>query len=154
MIDYLPIVHGSAIFNRGETQTLSTVTLGTVSNQKMIDDLTLDSGSYFMHHYKSLPFSMGITQKLRGLSRREIGHGFLGEKALKRILPNINDFPYTIRVASEVLASNGSTSQAAICSASLALMAAGVPIKAPVAGVAVGLIKDGENYHLLSDIQA
>ena len=154
VIDYLPIVHGSAIFNRGQTQTLSTVTLGTVSNQKMIDDLTLDSTSHFMHHYKALPFSMGTAQKLRGISRREIGHGFLGEKALKRILPSVESFPYTIRVASEVLASNGSTSQAAICSASLALMVAGVPIKGPVAGVAIGLIKDGEQYHLLSDIQA
>lgn len=154
VIDYLPIVHGSAIFNRGETQTLSTVTLGTVSSQKMIDDLTLDSASNFMHHYKALPFSMGVAQKLRGLSRREIGHGFLGEKALKRIMPAVEEFPYTIRVASEVLASNGSTSQAAICSASLALMTAGVPIKNPVAGVAIGLIKAGQDYHLLSDIQA
>lgn len=153
VIDYLPVVHGSAIFNRGETQTLSTVTLGAISSQKMIDDITLDSSSFFMHHYKAPPFSMGIAQKLRGISRREIGHGSLGEKALKRILPDVSDFPYTIRVASEVLASNGSTSQAAICSASLALMAAGVPIKEPVAGIALGLIKTNQEYHLLSDIQ-
>ncbi len=153
-IDYLPIIHGSAVFSRGETQTLSTVTLETMESQKKVDDLTTDSTNCFMHHYKSLPFSMGTVQRLRGLSRREIGHGFLGEKALKTVLPESSNFPYTIRVASEVLASNGSTSQAAICSASLALMAAGVPIKGAVAGIAIGLIKEGDEYHLLSDIQS
>lgn len=152
--DILPVVHGSAYFQRGETQTLSVVTLATKKKNKIVDDLTIDTTNSFFHHYRSLPFSLGITQRAGSISRREIGHGALGEKALRRVLPSFENFPYAIRVASEVLASNGSTSQAAICSASLALFSAGVPIKNAVAGIAVGLIKENDRYLLLSDIQA
>ncbi len=153
-IDYLPTVHGSALFNRGETQTLSIVTLGSLMKNKIIDDITENEKSYFLYHYNALPFSMGFVQRRHSVSRREIGHGHLGHKALKRLLPSIEDFPYTIRVFSEVIASNGSTSQASICSASLALFSAGVPLKKAVAGVAIGLIKQDNHYQLLSDIQA
>ena len=154
-IDYLPIVHGSAVFNRGATQTLSTVTLGPISEQQIIDNLTEEESKCFMHHYNAPPFSIGIVAPMRGVSRREIGHGFLGEKALKRIMPQLESFPYTVRVVSEVLESNGSTSQAAICSSVLALLSAGVPIKNSIAGVAMGLIKkDATTYKILTDIQA
>ena len=155
-IDYLPIVHGSAVFNRGQTQTLSVVTLRPVSEQQIIDNLTKEENKNFMHHYNSAPFAIGGVSPMRGVSRREIGHGFLGEKALKKILPTTDSFPYTIRIVTEVLQSNGSTSQAAICSAVLALLAAGVPVKDNLAGVAIGLIKESnsDNYHILTDIQA
>lgn len=154
-IDFLPIVHGSAVFNRGQTQTLSTVTLGPISEQQIIDNLTKEESKYFMHHYNSPPFSVGTVAPIRGVSRREIGHGFLGEKALKRIMPSLEAFPYTTRIVSEVLQSNGSTSQAAICSSVLALLSAGVPIKNSIAGIAMGLIKNSENnYQILTDIQA
>ncbi len=154
-IDFLPIVHGSAVFNRGQTQTLSTVTLGPISEQQIIDNLTEEESKYFMHHYNSPPFSVGTVAPMRGVSRREIGHGFLGEKALKRIMPSLEDFPYTTRIVSEVLQSNGSTSQAAICSSVLALLSAGVPIKNSIAGIAMGLIKNSEtDYQILTDIQA
>lgn len=153
-IDFLSIVHGSSLFNRGQTQTLSILTLGPLSDKQIIDNITTQDFKTFFHHYKALPYSIGQVKWLRGASRREVGHGFLGEKALKWIMPTIDEFPYTIRIVSEVLGSNGSSSQAAICSASLSLMAAGVPIKAQLAGIATGLIKAGDKYHLLSDIQA
>lgn len=152
-IDLLPIVHGSAIFNRGETQVLSIVTLGALGEQQIIDDLGKDDYKRFMHHYNFPPFSVGETGRIGKPSRREIGHGALGEKALLQIIPSEQDFPYTIRIVSEVLASNGSTSQAAICASSLALMAAGVPIKSAIAGIAMGLIKEQDQYAILTDIQ-
>jgi len=152
-IDLLPIVHGSAMFNRGETQVLSIVTLGALGEQQIIDDLGKDDYKRFMHHYNFPPFSVGETGRIGKPSRREIGHGALGEKALLQIIPSEQDFPYTIRIVSEVLASNGSTSQAAICASSLALMAAGVPIKSAIAGIAMGLIKEQDQYAILTDIQ-
>ena len=152
-IDLLPIVHGSAIFNRGETQVLSIVTLGALGEQQIIDDLGKDDYKRFMHHYNFPPFSVGETGRIGKPSRREIGHGALGEKALLQIIPSEQDFPYTIRIVSEVLSSNGSTSQAAICASSLALMAAGVPIKSAIAGIAMGLIKEQDQYAILTDIQ-
>lgn len=152
-IDLLPIVHGSAIFNRGETQVLSIVTLGALGEQQIIDDLGKDDYKRFMHHYNFPPFSVGETGRIGKPSRREVGHGALGEKALLQIIPTEQEFPYTIRIVSEVLASNGSTSQAAICASSLALMAAGVPIKSAIAGIAMGLIKEQNQYAILTDIQ-
>lgn len=152
-IDILPVVHGSAIFNRGETQVLSIVTLGALAEQQIIDDLGKDDYKRFMHHYNFPPFSVGETGRMGKPSRREVGHGALGEKALLQMIPNEQDFPYTIRIVSEVLASNGSTSQAAICASSLALMAAGVPTKAQIAGIAMGLIKEQDDYVVLTDIQ-
>ncbi|MBE4703962.1 polyribonucleotide nucleotidyltransferase [Spiroplasma platyhelix] len=152
-IDILPIVHGSAIFNRGETQVLSIVTLGALAEHQIIDDLGKDDSKRFMHHYNFPPFSVGETGRMGKPSRREVGHGALGEKALLQMIPNEQDFPYTIRIVSEVLSSNGSTSQAAICASSLALMAAGVPTKAPIAGIAMGLIKAKDQYVVLTDIQ-
>lgn len=152
-IDLLPIVHGSAIFNRGETQVLSIVTLGALAEQQIIDDLGKDDYKRFMHHYNFPPFSVGETGRIGKPNRREIGHGALGEKALLQIIPNEQDFPYTIRIVSEVLASNGSTSQAAICASSMALMAAGVPTKAQIAGIAMGLIKEKGQHVVLTDIQ-
>ncbi|MDQ7982812.1 MAG: polyribonucleotide nucleotidyltransferase [Spiroplasma sp.] len=152
-IDLLPIVHGSAMFNRGETQVLSIVTLGALHEQQIIDDLGKDDYKRFMHHYNFPPFSVGETGRIGKPGRREIGHGALGEKALLQIIPSELEFPYTIRIVSEVLASNGSTSQAAICASSLALMAAGVPIKSAIAGIAMGLIKDKNHHAILTDIQ-
>ncbi|WP_374696419.1 polyribonucleotide nucleotidyltransferase [Spiroplasma endosymbiont of Polydrusus formosus] len=152
-IDILPVVHGSALFTRGETQVLSVVTLGALGENQIIDGITNEEGKRFMHHYNFPPFSVGETGWMGPPSRREIGHGALGEKALSQIIPNEKVFPYTIRIVSEVLESNGSTSQASICAATLALMAAGVPITAPVVGVAMGLVKEGENYTILTDIQ-
>lgn len=152
-IDILPVVHGSALFNRGETQVLSIVTLGALAEQQIIDDLGKDDYKRFMHHYNFPPFSVGETGRIGKPSRREVGHGALGEKALLQMIPNEQDFPYTIRIVSEVLASNGSTSQAAICASSLALMAAGVPTKAAIAGIAMGLIKEKDEYVVLTDIQ-
>lgn len=152
-IDLLPVVHGSAIFNRGETQVLSIVTLGALGEQQIIDDLGKDDYKRFMHHYNFPPFSVGETGRMGKPSRREIGHGALGEKALLQIIPSEEVFPYTIRIVSEVLASNGSTSQAAICASSLALMAAGVPVKSAIAGIAMGLIKEQGQYAILTDIQ-
>ncbi|AGM26455.1 polynucleotide phosphorylase/polyadenylase [Spiroplasma syrphidicola EA-1] len=152
-IDLLPIVHGSALFTRGETQVLSVVTLGALGENQIIDGITDEEGKRFMHHYNFPPFSVGETGRMGAPSRREIGHGALGEKALLQILPSEKEFPYTIRIVSEVLESNGSTSQAAICASTLALMAAGVPIKTPVVGIAMGLVKNDENYTILTDIQ-
>ncbi|NOV03118.1 polyribonucleotide nucleotidyltransferase [Paenibacillus planticolens] len=152
-IDLLPRTHGSGLFTRGQTQALSVCTLGALGDVQILDGLDLTETKRFMHHYNFPPFSVGEARPLRPPGRREIGHGALGERALEPIIPNETDFPYTIRLVSEVLESNGSTSQASICASTLALMDAGVPIKAPVAGIAMGLIKDGDHFSILSDIQ-
>ncbi|MET3575304.1 polyribonucleotide nucleotidyltransferase [Bhargavaea ullalensis] len=145
--------HGSALFTRGQTQVLSICTLGALGDVQIIDGLGLDESKRFMHHYNFPQFSVGETGPIRSPGRREIGHGALGERALEPIIPTEEQFPYTIRVVSEVLESNGSSSQASICASTMAMMDAGVPIKAPVAGIAMGLVKNGENYTVLSDIQ-
>jgi polyribonucleotide nucleotidyltransferase len=149
----LPRTHGSGLFTRGQTQALSICTLGALGDVQILDGLGIEESKRFMHHYNFPLFSVGETGPIRGPGRREIGHGALGERALEPVIPNEKDFPYTIRLVSEVLESNGSTSQASICASTLAMMDAGVPIKAPVAGIAMGLIKSGENYSILTDIQ-
>lgn len=149
----LPRTHGSGLFTRGQTQALSICTLGALGDVQILDGLSVEESKRFMHHYNFPSFSVGETRPMRGPGRREIGHGALGERALEPIIPNEKDFPYTIRLVSEVLESNGSTSQASICASTLAMMDAGVPIKAPVAGIAMGLIKSGEHYSILTDIQ-
>lgn len=148
-----PRAHGSGLFQRGETQVLSLVALGTPREAQKLDGLYPQDSRRFMHHYNFPPYSTGETWFLRGPKRREIGHGALGETALRPMIPSEEEFPYTIRVVSEVLSSNGSTSQASICAASLALMDCGVPIKKPVAGTAMGLVSDGEKHAVLTDIQ-
>lgn len=153
-IDLLPRVHGSAVFTRGETQVLSVTTLGPMNDEQIIDDLTDVDRKRFMHHYNFPPYSVGETGRMGAPGRREIGHGALGERALAQVLPSVEEFPYAIRVVAEVLESNGSSSQASICAGTMSLMAAGVPIKAPVAGIAMGLIMDeDDNYTVLTDIQ-
>ncbi|WP_026858381.1 polyribonucleotide nucleotidyltransferase [Jeotgalicoccus psychrophilus] len=152
-VGLLPRTHGSALFTRGQTQALSVATLGGLGEHQIIDGLGEADKKRYMHHYNFPNFSVGETGPIRGPGRREIGHGALGERALLQVLPSETEFPYTIRVVSEVLESNGSSSQASICGSTLALMDAGVPIKAPVAGIAMGLVKKGENYTILSDIQ-
>jgi polyribonucleotide nucleotidyltransferase len=152
-ISILPRTHGSGLFTRGQTQALSICTLGAMGDVQILDGLGIEEEKRFMHHYNFPQFSVGETGPIRGPGRREIGHGALGERALEPIIPNEKDFPYTIRLVSEVLESNGSTSQASICASTLAMMDAGVPIKAPVAGIAMGLVKSGEHYTVLSDIQ-
>ncbi|HLO12371.1 MAG TPA: polyribonucleotide nucleotidyltransferase [Pseudoneobacillus sp.] len=152
-IGILPRTHGSGLFTRGQTQALSVCTLGALGDVQILDGLGLEEEKRFMHHYNFPQFSVGETGPSRGPGRREIGHGALGEKALEPILPDEKDFPYTIRLVSEVLESNGSTSQASICASTLAMMDAGVPIKTPVAGIAMGLVKSGEHYTVLTDIQ-
>ncbi|CAM3442467.1 MULTISPECIES: polyribonucleotide nucleotidyltransferase [Saccharibacillus] len=149
----LPRVHGSGLFTRGQTQALSICTLGVLGDAQMLDGVSPEDTKRFMHHYNFPPFSVGEARPLRAPGRREIGHGALGERALMKVLPSETEFPYTIRLVSEVLESNGSTSQASICASTLAMMDAGVPLKAPVAGVAMGLIKDGDHISILSDIQ-
>ncbi|MCU7708027.1 MULTISPECIES: polyribonucleotide nucleotidyltransferase [Priestia] len=149
----LPRTHGSGLFTRGQTQALSICTLGALGDVQILDGLSVEESKRFMHHYNFPSFSVGETRPMRGPGRREIGHGALGERALEPVIPNEKDFPYTIRLVSEVLESNGSTSQASICASTLAMMDAGVPIKAPVAGIAMGLIKSGEYYSILTDIQ-
>jgi polyribonucleotide nucleotidyltransferase len=151
-VSVLPRTHGSSLFTRGETQAMVAVTLGTAGDEQRIDSLAGESRKAFMLHYNFPPFSVGEARFLRGTSRREIGHGFLAEKAIAQILPSAEDFPYTIRIVSEVLESNGSSSMASVCGSTLSLMDAGVPIKAPVAGIAMGLIQDGDNIIILSDI--
>ena len=151
-VGWLPRVHGSALFTRGETQVMGTVTLGTGEDEQKVDALSGFSKKQFLLHYNFPPYSVGETGRLGGQSRREIGHGFLAEKALKAILPGHDVFPYTIRVVSEVLESNGSSSMGTVCSGSLALMDAGVPVPEPVAGIAMGLIQEGEQVRILSDI--
>ncbi|MCA1320878.1 polyribonucleotide nucleotidyltransferase [Bacillus tianshenii] len=152
-VGLLPRTHGSGLFTRGQTQALSICTLGALGDVQILDGLGVEEEKRFMHHYNFPLFSVGETGPMRGPGRREIGHGALGERALEPVLPSEKDFPYTVRLVSEVLESNGSTSQASICASTLAMMDAGVPIKAPVAGIAMGLIKKGEHYTVLSDIQ-
>ncbi len=153
MIDILPRTHGSAVFTRGETQSLATTTLGAIGEHQILDGLGLEETKRFMLHYNFPPFSVGETGRYGAPGRREIGHGALGERALAQVIPSEEEFPYTIRVVSEILESNGSSSQATICAGCLSLMAAGVPIKAPVAGIAMGLIQNGKKYTILTDIQ-
>lgn len=152
-IGLLPRTHGSGLFTRGQTQALSVCTLGALGDVQILDGLGIEEEKRFMHHYNFPQFSVGETGPIRGPGRREIGHGALGERALEPVIPNEKDFPYTIRLVSEVLESNGSTSQASICASTLAMMDAGVPIKAPVAGIAMGLVKKEEDYTILTDIQ-
>ncbi len=149
----LPRTHGSGLFTRGQTQALSICTLGALGDVQILDGVSPEETKRFMHHYNFPPFSVGEARPLRPPGRREIGHGALGERALSKVIPSEAEFPYAIRLVSEVLESNGSTSQASICASTLAMMDAGVPIKAPVAGIAMGLIKDGEHFSILSDIQ-
>jgi polyribonucleotide nucleotidyltransferase len=148
----LPTAHGSAIFTRGETQVLSVTTLGTSRSNRLVDDLGLEEYEEFMLHYNFPPFSTGEAKRLRGVSRRELGHGNLARRALERMIPKKDDFPYVIRVVAETLESNGSSSMATVCSSSLSLMDAGVPMRKAVAGIAMGLVKEGDNYKILSDI--
>jgi polyribonucleotide nucleotidyltransferase len=151
-VGLLPRVHGSALFQRGETQAIVTATLGTASDEQKIDALTGESWKRFMLHYNFPPFSTGETKPMRGPGRREVGHGALAERAVTRLLPSHEDFPYTIRIVSEILESNGSSSMASVCGASLSLMDSGVPIKKPVAGIAMGLITENGKVAILSDI--
>ena len=152
-VDLLPRVHGSAMFTRGQTQVMSITTLGPLGDNQIIDDLTEVEEKRFMHQYNFPPYSVGEVGRMGSPGRREIGHGALGERALLQVLPSEEEFPYAIRTVAEVMESNGSSSQASICAGTMSLMAAGVPIKAPVAGVAMGLITTGDNYSILTDIQ-
>jgi len=152
-IGLLPRTHGSGLFTRGQTQVLSVCTLGALGDVQILDGLDLEESKRFMHHYNFPQYSVGEVGPIRAPGRREIGHGALGERALEKVIPSETEFPYTVRVVSEVLESNGSSSQASICAGTLAMMDAGVPIKAPVAGIAMGLVKTGDDYSILSDIQ-
>ncbi|MBE6779270.1 MAG: polyribonucleotide nucleotidyltransferase, partial [Ruminococcaceae bacterium] len=152
-VDLLPRVHGSGMFTRGQTQVLTTVTLGGSKDAQLLDGLDDETEKRYMHHYNFPSYSVGETKPSRGPGRREIGHGALAERALVPVLPSMEEFPYTMRLVSEVLSSNGSTSQASICGSTLALMAAGVPIKAPVAGISCGLISEGDRFMTMVDIQ-
>jgi polyribonucleotide nucleotidyltransferase len=152
-VDYSPRAHGSGLFTRGETQVLTLATLGTPREAQELDTLSPIELKRYMHHYNFPPFSTGEARPLRGSSRREIGHGALAERALVPVIPPEKEFPYTLRLVSECLSSNGSTSMASVCGSTLALMDTGVPIKAPVSGIAMGLITDGSKYTILSDIQ-
>lgn len=149
----LPRVHGSAVFVRGKTKALSVVTLGSPGDERLIDGMEFQGKKRFMHHYNFPPYCSGEVKPLRGTGRREIGHGLLAEKALRPLIPNSEKFPYTIRIVTEILSSNGSSSMASVCAASLALMDAGVPIKKPIAGIAIGLAKNEKGYKILTDIQ-
>jgi len=148
-----PRTHGSGLFTRGQTQILSLLTLGTAKEGQRIDDLSLEAERRFMHHYNFPPFSVGETGFMRGPKRRDIGHGALAQRALEPIIPTPDEFPYTIRIVSETLESNGSSSMGSVCGSTLALMDAGVPIAAPVSGIAMGLVKEGDDYVILTDIQ-
>jgi polyribonucleotide nucleotidyltransferase len=152
-VSVMPRTHGSALFTRGQTQALTLCTLGTAKEEQRIDDLSLDETKRYIHHYNFPPFSVGETGFMRGPKRRDIGHGALAERALVPVIPSAVDFPYTLRLVSEILESNGSSSMASVCGSALSLMDAGVPIKAPVAGIAMGLIKEGDDYVILTDIQ-
>ncbi len=155
-VGVLPRTHGSAVFTRGQTQALSIVTLGTMSDQQKLDGLGLESFKRYMHHYNFPPFSVGEARPLRSPGRREIGHGALAERAVRVVVPPVDDFPYTVRIVTEILSSNGSTSMASVCGSTLALMDAGVPVQSPVGGIAMGLITDEadpQRYAILSDIQ-
>ena len=151
-VGVLPRAHGSALFTRGQTQALSVASLGTLKEEMRLDTLGLETKKYYWHHYNFPPFSVGEAGRMGGVKRRDIGHGALAERALAPMVPSIEDFPYTIRVVSDILESNGSSSMASVCGSSLSLMDAGVPIKRPVAGIAMGLIKEGEDYIVLTDI--
>jgi polyribonucleotide nucleotidyltransferase len=148
-----PRTHGSALFTRGQTQIMSLLTLGTAKEGQRIDDLSLETDRRYMHHYNFPPYSVGETGFMRGPKRRDIGHGALAQRALEPMIPGVEDFPYTIRIVSETLESNGSSSMGSVCGSTLALMDAGVPIKAPVSGIAMGLVKEGDDYVILTDIQ-
>ncbi len=150
---YRPRAHGAGLFTRGETQVLTLATLGTPKEAQELDSLSPNDSKRYMHHYNFPPYSTGEVKRMGGQSRREIGHGALAERALLPVLPTEEEFPYTMRLVSEVMASNGSSSMASVCGSTLALMDTGVPIKAPVAGVAMGLIKEGDKYAVLTDIQ-
>lgn len=152
-VDFLPQVHGSGLFTRGQTQALSVLTLAPMGETQIVDGLDPEYKKRFLHHYNFPQYSVGETGRYGAPGRREIGHGALGERALAQVLPSLEEFPYAIRLVAEVLESNGSSSQASICAGTLALMAGGVPIKSPVAGIAMGLISDGTNYTVLTDIQ-
>jgi polyribonucleotide nucleotidyltransferase len=145
--------HGSALFTRGQTQIMSLLTLGTAKEGQRIDDLSLETDRRYMHHYNFPPYSVGETGFMRGPKRRDIGHGALAQRALEPMLPAIDEFPYTVRIVSETLESNGSSSMGSVCGSTLSLMDAGVPIKAPVGGIAMGLVKEGDDYVILTDIQ-
>ncbi len=151
-VDISPRAHGSAIFTRGETQAMTIATLGTLRDAQELDNLSPEKERRYMHHYNFPPFCTGEVRMMRGTSRREVGHGALAERALVPVIPAKEDFPYSIRLVSEIMASNGSSSMASVCGSTMALMDTGVPIKAPVSGVAMGLVSDGENYRILSDI--
>jgi polyribonucleotide nucleotidyltransferase len=151
-VGILPRTHGSSLFTRGQTQSLSVTTLGTGDDEQLIEALEGESYKSFMLHYSFPPFSVGETKPMRGPGRREIGHGALAERSLKPVMPNKDAFPYTVRVVSEILESNGSSSMATVCAATLSLMDAGVPIKKPVAGIALGLVKEGDKYIILNDL--
>src|SRR5699024_309008 len=152
-VGLLPRAHGSGLFTRGQTQALSVCTLGALGDVQILDGLELEESKRFMHHYNFPQFSVGETGPIRGPGRREIGHGALGERALEKVVPSEKEFPYTIRLVSEVLESTGSTSQASICASTLAMMDAGIPIKAQIAGIAIGLVKSSDDYSILTDIQ-
>ncbi len=151
-VSVTPRTHGSALFTRGQTQVLSSVALGTTREEMRLDTLGLETSKRYFHHYNFPPFSVGEAGRLGGPKRRDIGHGALAERALVPMIPSQEDFPYTIRVVSETLESNGSSSMASVCGSSLSLMDAGVPLKKPVAGIAMGLIKEGDDYIVLTDI--
>ncbi len=148
-----PRTHGSALFTRGQTQIMTLLTLGTAKEGQRIDDLSLESERRYMHHYNFPPYSVGETGFMRGPKRRDIGHGALAQRALEPMIPELDEFPYTIRLVSETLESNGSSSMGSVCGSTLALMDAGVPIKAPIGGIAMGLVKEGDDYVILTDIQ-
>src|SRR4051812_2928126 len=152
-VSFNPRAHGSGLFTRGQTQVLSTLTLGTAKEGQRIDDLSLETDRRYMHHYNFPPYSVGETGFMRGPKRRDIGHGALAQRALEAVIPPAEEFPYTIRIVSETLESNGSSSMGSVCGSTLALMDAGVPIKAPVSGIAMGLVKEGDDYVILTDIQ-
>ncbi len=152
-VGLLPRTHGSALFTRGQTQILNVLTLGTLSDDQLLDGLGVEDHKRYIHHYNFPPYSVGETKPMRGPGRREIGHGALAERALLPMIPSETEFPYTIRLVSEAIESNGSTSMGSVCGSTLSLMDAGVPIKAPVSGVAMGLVKDGEHFTILTDIQ-
>jgi len=151
-VGVLPRTHGSALFTRGQTQSLAVTTLGTAIDEQRVDDLEGETSKSYMLHYNFPPFSVGEIKPIRGPARREIGHGALAERSIQPVIPASEPFPYTIRVVSDILESNGSSSMATVCAGSLALMDAGVPVKGQVAGIAMGLVKDGDNYHILTDI--
>jgi polyribonucleotide nucleotidyltransferase len=152
-VSVTPRTHGSALFTRGQTQILTLLTLGTAKEGQRIDDLSLEEERRYMHHYNFPPYSVGETGFMRGPKRRDIGHGALAQRALEPMIPGLDEFPYTIRLVSETLESNGSSSMGSVCGSALALQDAGVPIKAPVGGIAMGLVKEGDDYVILTDIQ-